>query len=161
DVAVVADTAGRVWEWQPDGKPRFSITGLTSPVDARVLPGRRVLIAEEGGQKVSEYDFSGKLLWEKSFEDGPVSVQRLPNGNTFVATYFRFVEVRRDGSIASTINVSDFGRVSDANKLHDGRIVCLFNNNQLAFFTPEGKETVQTQMDSWGGVDSLPNGHVL
>ena len=161
DVAVLAETTGRVWEWQPDAKPRFEITGLTSPVDARVLPGHRVLVAEEGGLKVSEYSFKGKLLWEKSFEDGPVSVQRLPNGNTFVATYSRFVEVRRDGSVASTIDVTNYGRISDANKLRDGRIVCLFNNNQLVFFSPEGKEQVKAQMEGWGGVDSLPNGHVL
>ncbi len=161
DVAVITDTTGRVWEWQPDSKPRFSITGLISPVDARVLPGRRVLVAEEQAQKVTEYDFRGKLLWEKSFDDGPVSVQRLPNGNTFVATYFRFLEVRRDGSIASSINIGDQGRVSDANKLADGSIVCLFSDNRLIYYGRDGKPRTETKMDSWGGVDSLPNGHVL
>jgi hypothetical protein len=162
DIAVVADTSGRVWEWQPDGKPRFSITGLTSPVDARVLPGRRVLIAEEAGQKVSEYSFNGRLLWERSFDEGPVSVQRLPNGNTFVATYFRVHEVRRDGSVASTFDLGDNrGRISDANKLPSGGIVCLFNDNTLVFFGRDGKARADAKMDSWGGVDALKNGHVL
>ncbi|MFL5339784.1 MAG: PQQ-binding-like beta-propeller repeat protein [Gemmataceae bacterium] len=93
--------------------------------------------------------------------DGPVFVQRLPNGNTFFATYSRFVEVRRYGSTALAIDVSDHGRISDANRMRDGRIVCLFNNNQLIFFSAEGKEEVTAKMDSWGGVDSLPNGHVI
>lgn len=162
DVAVVTDTKGRVWEFRPEGKPRYDINeGLASPVDARSLPGRRVLVADEGASKVIEFSHKGKVLWERAFDDGPVSVQRLPNGNTFVATYTTFWEVRRDGTVAFSRPAGHHGRISDANKMPDGRIVCLFSNNELVFFARDGQVLSQTKMESWGGVDVQPNGNVV
>src|SRR5262249_23484010 len=130
DTAVLTDTQGRVWEWRAEGKSRFDIKGAASPVDARILPGRRVLVADERGRRVTEQDFNGKLIWEKKFDEGPVSVQRLPNGNTFVALYSRVVEVRRDGQEVLSLFIASDGRISDANKLPDGRIGCLTNDNK-------------------------------
>ncbi|MCX7700784.1 MAG: HEAT repeat domain-containing protein, partial [Gemmataceae bacterium] len=125
EVCVVAETGitNRVYEWRPNGKPRFEIKDLVSPVDARVLPGKRVLIAEQAGRRVSERSFSGQVIWEKVFDDEPVSVMRLPNGNTFVAMMQRVVEVRRDGEIVVSISLPDPNlSISDANRLSDGRI---------------------------------------
>jgi HEAT repeat protein len=165
DAAVIADTQGRVFDWRPDDKPRFDIKNLTGPVDVRVLPGNRVLIAEESSDRVAELDYQGKVIWEHTFDEGPVSVQRLPNGNTFVALYSRVVEVRRDGQIVSSIPIpggeEGIGRISDANKFPDGRIACLCSNGQLLYLTSSGKEVLSKQLQGYGGVDWLPNGNLL
>jgi outer membrane protein assembly factor BamB len=141
------------------------ISGLTSPVDARILPGNRVLVADESASKVVEMDFRGKVIWEKTLDERPVSVQRLPNGNTFVALHSHVVEVRRDGEIVSSISIpgsdNGFGRISDANKFPDGRIVSLSSAGRLDFLTPAGKLIVSKQLNGFGGVDWLASGNVL
>src|SRR5262249_16245554 len=48
--------AGRVWEFGADGKSRWEISNLNRPIDARVLPGGRVLVAEHGAMRVTERD---------------------------------------------------------------------------------------------------------
>lgn len=163
DTCIVSETGqtNRVFEWRPDGKPRFDLTNLTSPVDARILPGRRVLVAEQQGQRVSEHSFSGKLLWEQRLEDGPISVQRLPSGNTFVATMRRVLELTRDGQVVYSHAVDGDTYISDANRLTDGRIAIVSTDGKVIFMTGAGKEIKTVTLDSQGAVDSLPNGHVL
>jgi HEAT repeat protein len=163
DVAAVAETgeAGRVFEWRAEGKPRFDLKRLNGPVDVRVLPGRRLLIAQQTGQQVTEYDFNGKILWQQEFEDEPVSVMRLPNGNTFVATMERVLEVRRDGEVVYSFPIDQTTSVSDANKLSDGRIAVLTTDNDLIILSPAGKEIKRLQVDSSGALEALADGHVL
>src|SRR6202011_3041700 len=88
---------GRVWECGRDGKPRWEVTNLAGPMEAQVLPGSRVLIAESRGHTVTERDFKGNVLWEKKLGADPTGCQRLPNGNTFVSTYSSVMEFGRDG----------------------------------------------------------------
>jgi hypothetical protein len=161
DVCGVAETGGnnRVWEWRPEGKPRFNITDLVGPVDVRILPGKRVLIAEQNGHRVTERDFNGKIIWEQPFDDGPVSVMRLPNGNTFVATIGRVTEVRRNGEVVYSHPVED--GVSDANKLTDGRIAIISTDDSVIFLSPSGKEIKKVPVDGQGALEAQPNGHVL
>jgi HEAT repeat protein len=51
-----------------------------------VLPNGGIVIAQVYGNKVIEYDASGKVKWEASFT-APTSVERLRNGNTLVAAW--------------------------------------------------------------------------
>ncbi len=161
DVCAVAETGAqnRVFEWRPEGKPRFNITDLVGPVDVRVLPGKRLLIAEQNGRRVTERDFNGKIIWEQPFDEGPVSVMRLPNGNTFVATMQRVMEVRRNGDVVYSYPVED--GVSDANKLSDGRIAIISTGDAVIFLGADGKEIKRAQADSQGAIEAQPNGHVL
>lgn len=163
DHCIVSETGqtNRVFEWRPEGKPRFDLTDLTSPVDARILPGRRVLVAEQQGRRVSERSFSGKLLWEQTFDDGPISVQRLPSGNTFVATMQRVVEVTRDGQMVYSHAVDAGSYISDANRLTDGRICLVTTDGKVIFMNAAGKEIKTVTLDSQGAIDAGPNGHVL
>ena len=170
DVAAVAETgaldrageeSGRVYEWRREGKPRFNIKNMHGPVDVRVLPGKRLLVAQQNGRKVTETDFNGKVLWEQTFDDGPVSVMRLPNGNTFVATMERVLEVRRDGEIVNSIPCDPNTSISDANKLSDGRIAIITTDNELILMSPGGKEIKRAEVDSSGALEALPGGHVL
>ncbi len=89
--------ANKVWECGHDGKPRWTISNVEGPVEAHVLPGNRVLIAEFSGKKVTERDLTGKVLWEKTLPQNPTSCQRLPNGNTFIATTSAAMEVTPEG----------------------------------------------------------------
>jgi len=175
DVAAVTETgdlnqggeeSGRVYEWRPEGKPRFNVKNLHGPVDVRVLPGNRVLVAMQNGRRVSELDFRGKVLWEQTIDDGPVSVMRLPNGNTFIATMERVMEVRRDGEVVYSYTCDPDTTISDANKLSDGRIAIISTGNDrsagsLILLSPGGKELKRIEVDSSGALEAQPNGHVL
>jgi hypothetical protein len=87
---------GRIFECGPDGKVRWEITGLKGPMEAWVLPGNRVLVAD--GNTVTERDFQGKILKQiGEIASGPSGCQRLPNGNTFVSTYSMVCEIDRAG----------------------------------------------------------------
>ncbi len=96
----------RVYELDRNGKERWAIGNVSNPLDAVVLPGNRVLIAECHANRVSERDFKGNILWQKQIVQ-PVRVQRLPNGNTFIATLTgSLMEVDRSGKeIYNVLNV--------------------------------------------------------
>ncbi|HEV3142840.1 MAG TPA: HEAT repeat domain-containing protein [Gemmataceae bacterium] len=159
DVAVVADTEGRVWEWKPEGSPRFDLSDFSMPVDAHVLPGRRVLIADQSGRRVTERDFTGKVLWEKVCEDGPVTIQRLANGNTYIATLQRVLEVRRDGQEVYSYPVPIDDMLCDSNRLADGTIGIITYRGTFIVMTPTGKVLLTKEMGGRGSVEALPNGH--
>src|SRR5262249_5292286 len=130
--------ANRIVEIGADGKPRWSIDKLGGPVDAVVLPGNRVLIAEFNAKKVTERDFQGKVLWEKGgFAGHPVNVQRLPNGNTFVATSLHICEYDRAGkeSYAWSLGKTILG----ASKGRDGHVWCLVDGGLCLELDPSGK----------------------
>ena len=93
-------------EIDADGRPRWQIDGLQQPLDVQLLPGDRLLIAEHSANQVTERNLRGEVLWEKRLgvraqadgeADGPLVAQRLPNGNTFIATHTELLEVDRDG----------------------------------------------------------------
>ena len=69
----------RVVEWDRDGKPRWQIDKLASPLDAEVLPGQRVLIAEHDTQAASPSATSrARCCGRKNSSIAPIHAQRLP-----------------------------------------------------------------------------------
>src|SRR5262249_8998332 len=80
---LVQPPANTVTELGHDGKPRWTLTGLSQPRDAQVLSGQRLLVTEQN--RVTERDLHGKVLWQKSVPQ-PLSAQRLRNGNIFIVT---------------------------------------------------------------------------
>jgi hypothetical protein len=54
----------------------------------------------------------------------PVGCQRLPNGNTFIATYTTLLELDRGGKEVYSIPSKD-GSIYCARKLPDGSILCI------------------------------------
>jgi hypothetical protein len=95
-----------------DGKLRWQIDGLDYPIDFQLLPTGRVLIAEYLAKRVTERDTSGKIVWEVTKLPGaPINVQRLANGNTFIAMYNSAVlggyvmEVDRAGKTVTSTRV--------------------------------------------------------
>jgi hypothetical protein len=88
-----------VWEAGPGGKVRWEIEDLQGPYDAQRLGGGHILVAEYTGQRVTERDAKGKVVWKKEIDD-PVCCRRGPSGNTFIATVRGVVEVKPDGKEA-------------------------------------------------------------
>ncbi len=156
---------GQVVEIGRDGKPRWSFGGVLFPVDAWVLPGNRVLVAECNGAKVTERDLKGKILWQRAGLNGsPVNVQRLANGHTFIATNVNLLEVDRNGKdILMLPNIP--GNVTAAYKAKNGHIIVLTQNGQCLRLDASGKQLKAFNSNRAGGwtsgLDLLPNGRIL
>jgi hypothetical protein len=155
---LVQPQAGTVMELGPDGKQRWALTGLDAPLDAQVLANQHVLIAEQN--RVTERDLRGKVLWQKDVPQ-PRSVQRLPNGNTFITCPNLLLEVDRAGKDVLRATVADRG-ISAARRLPDGRIVA-FDRRQILQLDKAGKEVkrVGVVVGGAGCNEVLDNGHVL
>jgi HEAT repeat protein len=154
---------GSVWECAADDtKPRWQIKGVKNPADAQLLPGGRVLVAECQGFVVTERDREGKVLWSQTVDNYPVSCRRLPNGNTFIATYTEILEVTRDGK-------KEFSRrlgssVFCAQKLPNGNILYAHSHGRIVEMTPLGTEVRSIEvggLSAWASVEPLPNGRWL
>ncbi len=159
--------SNKVWEYGLDGQPRWKLENLQGPIDAQVLPSGRILIAEYQGQRVTERDLQGKVLWEKRLPNGnPIVCQRLPNGNTFIATHNQLLEVGRDGKEIYAHNRGQDAFVFGAQKLRNGHIVCISNQGTvLELDALTGKEIKQLRQGNhnggWCAVEALPGGHFL
>jgi hypothetical protein len=157
---------GRIWECGPDGKQRWEITDVASPMDVQVLAGGRVLVAESG-RGVTERDRTGKVLWEVKVNN-PVCCQRLPNGNTFAATYTELFEFDRAGKQVFHF-AHNKGTCYDAQKLRNGNYVYMVNSGQVTEVNPDGKEIRTFKPDSpdvagcgyWVSIGGLANGNFL
>jgi HEAT repeat protein len=153
---------GRVWECGRDGKQRWEITNLQQPIDARVLPGGHILIAEHGGMKVTERDRKGTVLWEQRTEHNPVSCQRLPNGNTVIVTYGKIFEVTRDHKVV-------FEKTAEGGMLTNG----VKNRNVYTYFAGPNRamevdaagkvlNTITAPgANGWGCVERITGGRYL
>jgi HEAT repeat protein len=163
-VAVTNNGIGKVIELGRDGKPRWQIENLAYPVDAYVLPGNRVLVAEYNGMKVTERDQTGKVLWEKANLGGrTVNAQRLANGHTFIATDRQVMEVDRTGKEVFTHQVGN--GITAAHKSPNGQIVVLANNGTCLRLDANGKELKSfpsNRGSGWtSGIDVMPTGRIL
>jgi len=83
-----------VRELGPDKQTRWEVGNLQFPLDAEIVSGNRLLVAEYHGMRVTERTHKGDVVWERKI-NGPLVAQRLANGNTFIATAFQLVEVDR------------------------------------------------------------------
>lgn len=158
------NSVGRVTEVNRNGKVRWHVDKLDYPVDAMVLPGERVLVTEWNGNRVTEYDFRGNLLWKKDgFAGRATNSQRLPNGNTFICTTSELIEVDRTGKAIYTINVTQ--GLTAGYRASNGDIVCLRNDGQCVRYDTAGKELrkfASNRDTSWtSGIDLTRNGNVL
>jgi hypothetical protein len=160
---LVSANTNSVEELDAGGKSRWKLTGLLGPQDAQVLRGDRVLIAEYNGQRVTERNLKGEIVWQKAIAGNwPMSAQRLRNGNTFIATRNHLMEVDRNGKEVMSIN-RPLQDVMSAHKLRDGHIVMVSNQQNVVWLDSSGKEvkSFRIQGVSNFGNEVLPNGHVL
>jgi HEAT repeats len=160
--------AGRVLEVRSNGTVRWQIDGLGFPLDAQVLPGDRVLVAEHNNDCVTERNRRGEVLWRKEI-DGPIMAQRLPNGHTFLANRDGMYEVDHRGQEVGTWVRPNGEIIMKAQRLPDGNIACVTApgvgvGQRFVLLTPEGKmlRSFPVAVKTSGGrIDVLPNGNVL
>jgi HEAT repeat protein/sugar lactone lactonase YvrE len=162
---LICDIQGnRVYELDRKGNQRWMISSTGGPTDARVLPGNRVLIAEYGADRVTERDLSGNILWEKRIPN-PVNVQRLPNGNTFVATMNGPIfEFDRSGNEVARFN-NPCGVNMAAQRTRRGTIVALSQNGQCCVMDSSGKQLKTFasghNQNCLGNLDVTSNGRIV
>jgi HEAT repeat protein len=145
-----------------DQKVRWRITGVQNASDAQVLPGRRVLLAEYQGQRVTERNFKGDVLWEHRVPQNPITAQRLPNGHTFIATQFQLLEIDRAGKEVFTYRTHM--PFMAAAKGRDGTMVGLTQQGTLLRLDAKGKQLKSVTIGytgTLGGIHLLPRGNVL
>jgi HEAT repeat protein len=163
---------GKVLEVGPDNRSRWEISDLKLPLDAQMLPGDRVLIAEYYAQRVTERNTRGDILWSQHVvsplvaQGGPLAAQRLPNGNTFIVTDSQLLEVDRDHKEVFSYSLPGGQRIMKATKLSNGDMVCLTTDPRIVRLDRTGKEIssfpVELATRLFGGrLHVLPTGRVL
>ncbi|HXG12588.1 MAG TPA: HEAT repeat domain-containing protein [Gemmataceae bacterium] len=160
---------GRLMELDAKNRPRWQIEGLQFPLDAQLLPGERVLIAEQAGNKVTERNLKGEVLWQKQVPD-PLVAQRLPNGNTFIATRTQLLELDRNGKEVFS-HIPPAGElIMRAQRLPDGDLALVVSGgnggaSRFVRLDPTGNSerySFPVEVHTFGGrIEVLPNRRVL
>ncbi|GIW80497.1 MAG: hypothetical protein KatS3mg105_2304 [Gemmatales bacterium] len=151
-----------VQEIDRNGKTLWQLP-VNYPLDAEVLPGGRILVAEYATSMVTERDRKNKILWQHRISY-PISCQRLPNGNTFIASRMQLTEVTRAGKTVFDIQRRNRD-IMGAVKLRDGTILCVNRQRQLITYNQAGKilKTIALpgQVYSYIHFDRLANGNTV
>jgi hypothetical protein len=159
---------GRVLDLDAGNKTRFRLDGLEFPLDAQFLPGERVLVAEHQGNRVTERDRDNKVLWQFK-TDAPLMAQRLPNGNTFLATQTQLLEVTPDGKEVFSHGAPGGESIMKAMRLPGGDIACVTGTGitptaHYRRLNAKGEEIKAFDVGlrtSGGRIQVLADGHVI
>jgi F0F1-type ATP synthase epsilon subunit len=161
---VMLDT-NQVLDLDAGNRVRWKIDGVEMPLDIQRLSGERVLLAEYKGNRVTERNNKGEVIWQHKITE-PLVAQRLANGNTFMANRSGLVEVDKTGKEVFTYNRPAGEEIMRARKLPGGDIVMIAQLGVARFVRIDrfGKEVKSFGVEvatSGGRIDVLPNGHVL
>jgi outer membrane protein assembly factor BamB len=154
----------RVWACRADGKPLWEIKDVGAS-DAELLPNGHVLIAEYYSNQVTERDRSGKVVWSKSVNRSPTTCRRLPNGNTFIATFEELTEVDPKGTAVYSYKNPVRGDIYRARRLVNGHLLFVCAGDQLVELDARGKQVRAVKLPvtagNWSGVEPLPGNRFL
>ncbi len=158
-------TPARVWACRADGKPLWEIKDVMA-WDARLLPNGHLLIAERSGSnRITERDTTGKILMEIELTNTPSACQRLPNGNTFVATPSEILEVDPKGKTLWSHQGAGGEYVARAFRRSDGHIVYAVGGYKIVETDGDFQQLQATEVtktgDSWMSVEPLPGNRFL
>lgn len=154
-----------VQELDENNKVRWQLKDVEFPLDVQLLSGDRVLLAENQGNRVTERNLKGEVLWEKKIL-GPLVAQRLPNGNTFIANREGVVEVNRDGEEVYSYTRPAGELIMRAAKLPNGDIALVTQLGVSRYVRLDAsrkeRKSFGVNVQTFGGkLDVLPNGNVL
>lgn len=160
---------GEIFELDNQKQVRWKIAiPVGYPVDAQVVGAGRVLVAEYQGNRVTERDLKGDIKWEYNCGGNPFSIQRLANGNTFIAMQGRLVEIDRNKSEVWSMQRPNMDIVR-ARKLPGGEVAYITNQGGNALYTRLEARTNKNihsfvigpvQM-LFGSMEVLPNGNII
>jgi hypothetical protein len=159
-----ARIVGEVVELDARGKVRWRFDVDGYPVDARVIGPKRILVTEYHARRVTERNTKGEILWQRTIPGGqmPIAAQRLANGNTFVVTQNRLMELNPKGEEVWGHQAFNIFR---GLKLRNGEVVFLTGQGTLTRLDAKGREIKTIRVGNpgnlFGAIDVLPNGHVL
>ncbi len=156
--------AHKVWEFGPDGKVRWELaTDLRCPIDAQVLPSGRVLVAELDGNRVTERDRAGKIVWQHAVQT-PIYARRMPGGNTFISTNSSCFIVTPPGKEVFRYNAEPAFFIHSIQQMPNGHIVCISMEGDVREIGPDGK-VIRTiplkERGGWSGIEGLPDRRYL
>jgi hypothetical protein len=165
NVTVVPEMhAHKVWEFGPDGKVRWELkTDLKCPIDAQVLPGGRVLVAELEGGRVTERDRSGKILWKYNVQT-PIYCRRMPDGNTFISTNNACLIVSPAGKEVFRYTPEQKFFIHSVQQMPNNHIVCISMDGDVREVDAKGKVLRTIPLDErggWSGIQGLPGNRYL
>jgi HEAT repeat protein len=164
-ITVLVNNTNQVVALDRQGKERWSLKGLLGPQDAQLLGANRVLVAEAQGQRVTERNLQGDILWKYQIPGGwPMQVERLPGRNTtFIVCRHRLVEVDHTGREVLSI-LRPQQDIACARKMRNGEIVALLTHPQVCVrLSPTGQEIRRFAIMPMNPQGSfiLPSGNVL
>ncbi len=144
-----------------------------NPTDAQILGMNKILVAEfqRGGStgRLTERDRKGKVNWSLNLPDGPISIQRLRNGHTFIVMPSQFMEIDRARKTVYTYR-SSYGSIFRAVKMRNGNVAFITSRGQLYIINPRTSNQLvgQFRVGNYGSIGSyfgnmvaLPNGNLL
>lgn len=137
-MSTVKTTTGSVMELDSAGKVRWRIDNLSYPVYASRYRRDRVLICEYYGNRVSERDLKGTIVWQKVLPAQVLSAERLPDGRYFAVTRNGLLELDRLGNVTRTITRPY--DVLAAHRQRDGKITLLTTSGNCLRLDSEGKQ---------------------
>jgi HEAT repeat protein len=163
-VSDLSTSDGQVFEVDPNGRAQLQLDSLLGPIAVERVAADRLLIAEYARKRVIERNLEGKTLWEKDLPSPPVAVQRLANGNTFIACRNRLLEIDRDGK--EVVNRQRPVRdILGARRHPDGSIALITHDGLCRWLDAAGRETISFPVGGpfvmGVGIDVLPNKSVL
>jgi HEAT repeat protein len=155
---------GKVVVLDASMKERWAVDNIIYPSYACLTRRDRMLICEFNANRVTEHDNKGKTLWTKTLSSQPVYAQRLPNGNTFIATRYQLLEVDRNGKDVKTINRPSYD-ILVACRHKNGSFTMISSNGQCIKLDSSGKQISAFNVGYLYSVpmkaDFLPKGGVV
>jgi hypothetical protein len=154
-----------VMEIAADKSVRWKFDVSDQIVDAQVVGDNRVLCAEFSQSRITERDFTGKILSTKPVGGPPISVQRLPNGNTFVVKQNGLAEFDRNGEEVYTYHQQ--GNIMRGKKLRNGEVCIIVNQGMGVFMRMDTKNKVLQRFNVnpinsfFGSMDIVPGGGIV
>jgi len=136
--------SGRVLLINPSGKILWEISNLSNPTDAILLPNNKILITEQGANRVTERDTKGNISWEKA-STNPFLCQRLSNGNIFIASRNKLIEVSRNGNEVFSFSYSN-GTILAACKTRANQYALLDYNGAFLKLDSKGNEVSKSRI---------------
>src|SRR5262249_55209773 len=131
--------ANKVWEIAADGKTTlWEITVPGCPIDAQVLPGGRVLVAELNAHQVTERDLKGNVLWTHKINT-PIACARFPNGHTFIGTNHSLHVVTPEHQEVMKYVPEPGFFIHSVQRLRNGHMVCVSMDGAVREIDPAGK----------------------
>lgn len=138
---------GQIHEITAGGKAKWTIGDLNYPNYATALRNGHVLIVEQQN-RVTERDRTGKIHWDRYFSS-VIHADRLPNGQTFIATYNSLMLVDKDGKTSFT-HYYNINSILAARRFRDGSMAYVSYSGHYVRLDSKGKQVKSFNLP-WGG----------